>query len=357
MKNSKKKIIMVMVNKRILDDIGGRFKAMRQFLIDRGHEVIIVVPSEENLNKFRKEKGGVLSRVLRKTKNANPSFHIDDWLSDEIESQLKSLGPEVVIATDILIAYVLRKDLNCLKIADMANIAFLEQYYRGECQAGIKKIYEIESEVYKQADFLLSRPGLVDFLNNYFPQIYRLVREKIVIVSPGCFRKEKRAVYHYPPKIVYAGGAEQHIQDPALLAYIFNTSGLEVDFCGRQSPDFCFMPKTVRYKGWQETTDFMSNYQFGLVTEARTLLRHYSISTKFPEYFSWGLPVLFPEWMKEGYRYKGCIPYNEDNFAKQIKKHTDKNLWEDLSNQVLEEAKNLTWDKTLIPLAEIIEEA
>jgi hypothetical protein len=99
----------------------------------------------------------------------------------------------------------------------------------------------------------------------------------------------------------------------------------------------------------------LSQYQLGLITVSRDRLREHSPATKFPYYFAYGLPVLFPEWMKEGHEYDAAIPYAEESFVQTVQEIAcDRRRWTDLSNRARSIAESLTWEKVLLPLDELI---
>jgi hypothetical protein len=72
-------------------------------------------------------------------------------------------------------------------------------------------------------------------------------------------------------------------------------------------------------------------------------------------YLAYGLPVLSPDWMQYSHELKGCLPYNEYNFVDLVDEYSEKDRWEKLSEDAIEQARELDWRITLKPLEKLIE--
>jgi hypothetical protein len=238
----------------------------------------------------------------------------------------------------------------------MANLLYLEAYHAwGANQAEVEETYEKEVRVWQSVDYIFCHHPL---LTAYFVAHLAHVADfssKTRTVRMGCDPAARVARYADPPRLVYAG-SYYYIQDPYLLAQLTKMSPYPIDCFGPEDPNRKFLPAALRYQGFEAGIDFLADYQFGLITVSRDALRQNSPSTKFPYYFVHGLPVLFPEWMKEGYDYGDCaIPYNEDNFACVLKSLANEQTWRRRSEAAQTLAKELSWQQTLQPLCAILE--
>jgi hypothetical protein len=152
---------------------------------------------------------------------------------------------------------------------------------------------------------------------------------------------------------VYAG-SYYYIQDPYLLAQLSRVSPYPIDCYGPEDPNRKFLPAALGYKGYGAGLGFLADYQFGLITVSRDALRQHSPATKFPYYFAHGLPVLFPEWMKEGFEYADCaVPYNEQAFA-EVVRSLGEATWRRMSEAAKALAARLSWDNVLRPLGDLL---
>jgi hypothetical protein len=233
----------------------------------------------------------------------------------------------------------------------MANVGFLELYHSaGQDLSELELYYEKEMEAYRAADYIISPH---DLMTEFFcTHVYDT--RKVVTARLGCYPSSKIATYSRKPRIVYAGSYGQ-IQDPFLLSLLTQKPPARIDCYGPKDPNYRFLPTMLNYKGCSETVDFLADYQFGLITVSRDRLREYSPATKFPYYFAHGLPVLFPEWMREGHLYEAAIPFSEDNFVDQVSRVAgDEALWRRLSTRAQEIASDLSWDKVLRPLSRLL---
>lgn len=330
---------------------GERGRAITRFLRDAGHEVDVIVPTPARLRDFARFRFSLWSRLKRRALGQRSLPHLWDYIADEMEKKLRAGGYDAIIARSQPVAHVLTRNLGCLKIVDVANVGFLELYHSaGQDLSELEIYYEKEMEAYRAADYILTPHDL--FTDFFCRHVY--AGEKVVTVRLGCYLSNKLAQYSGEPRIVYAGSYGQ-IQDPYLLSLLTRRSPFPIDCYGSKDPNYRFLPCRLNYRGCRETVDFLADYQFGLITVSRDRLRENSPATKFAYYFAHGLPVLFPEWMKEGHEYEAAIPYNEDNFVEQVRLSSGSEAeWRRLSNQARATAEELTWDRVLAPLGDVL---
>jgi glycosyltransferase involved in cell wall biosynthesis len=330
---------------------GERARALQPFLQTHGHQVDVLAPSPQRLERFYRFRFSFWSRLKRRTLHRKTLPHLWDYIADELEPKIQAGNYDVVIARLQPVAYVLTRSLNCLKIFDSANIGFLETYHSwGADLSELEIDYRKEMAIYEAADYIfLHHELLTEFFKKY---VYN--NQKIMTVRMGCYASERFAAYSPNPRIVYAG-SYNYIQDPFLLSLLSSCSPYPIDCYGGKDPNYSFLPVPLNYRGYQAKMDFLTDYQFGLITVSKDRLRAHSPSTKFAYYFSYGLPVLFPEWMQEGHTYEAAIPYNEENFAEQVERVArNENLWRRLSEAAKQIAESLVWDKVLQPVLEVL---
>lgn len=337
---------------------GVRGAAMRDYLVLQGHAVDILSPPPEKIEQFHRDRFGIKARLRRRLFNLPTLPHLWDFIADQLEPQIHRGSYDVVIGRGQDVGYVLtRIKTGSIRILDMANILFLEGYYAwGANLVEVEETYEKEMHVFNSVDYILSPH---EILTKYFLQQFdknRSIESKIITVRLGCDLPDRIARYSFPPRIAYAG-SYYYIQDPYLLSYLTKISPFAIDCFGPKDPNRKFLPARLNYQGYAQTTNFLADYQYGIITVSRDALRQHSPATKFPYYFSYGLPVLFPEWMKEGYDYGKCaIPYSEDNFVDQLKRVTEREIWSEMSVAARKLAESLKWDLTLKPLGDLLQQ-
>jgi hypothetical protein len=177
---------------------------------------------------------------------------------------------------------------------------------------------------------------------------------KTVEVRLGAEPAERRAAFRWPPRLVYAGSAF-HIQDPYLLGELASRSPFDLHCYGAHDPNRRFLAARLDYRGYHPTVDFLADYQLGVISVSRDRLRQHSPSTKFPYYFASGLPVLFPEWMKEGHEYpEAAVPFSEETFAGEVERFRDRDRWERMSAAARARGCQLSWSAVLAPLVDLV---
>lgn len=336
---------------------GVRARAIKSYLEREGHQVEILSPSAEKVEEFQRSRYSLSARLKRRLFRRKTLPHLWDFLADQLEPQIERGRYDVVIGRGQEMAYALTRSFDSIKILDMPNICFLEKYYVwGPNLDEVDETYDKEMRIFDSADYIFCHHELLtQYLIQQFDRDGSLSK-KALTVRMGSEPSSRRARFASPPRIVYAG-SYYYIQDPYMLAFLSKISPYPIDCFGPTNPNRPFLPAVLNYKGYAPEMDFLADYQFGLITISRDILRQNSPSTKFAYYFACGLPVLFPEWMKEGYTYPDCaIAYNEENFVERVQAAMERERWQRMSDSALDVASELTWDKVLKPLGDLLSE-
>lgn len=333
---------------------GERSHALVTFLRQRGHAVDVVAPSPARLRDFYRFRFSAWTRLKRRAFQRRFLPHFWDYVADEITPCIRAGSYDVVIGRAQPVAYTLtRCDSNALKIFDVANIGFLERYHGWAPDLSeVEADYSKEIEICKAADHIfVHHPIMVGFFRHHV-----FDDPKVTSIRMGCYPAHRFAQYSSSPRLVYAG-SYHYIQDPYLLSLLTRQSPYPIDCYGQKDPNFSFLPASLNYCGFRDDTEFLADYQCGVITISQDRLRRHSPSTKFAYYFAHGLPVLFPEWMEEGHTYEAAVPYSETTFADQARRVCDhERNWSRLSAVARAAAKELTWDRILQPVDDLIAE-
>ncbi len=335
---------------------GVRGEAMASFLRGVGHDVDVIAPTPEDMRVVARTRSGLRARVARRLRGRATLPHQWELVADRLEPRLRRDRYDAVIARSQEVACVLPRKVAPVAIYDMANIGFLEEYYTwGPNFDEVEATWALECRVLQSVDYILSPHRL---LTEYFlAQVDRTgtLAPKTITVRLGTTPAARFATYEQPPKIVYAG-SYYCIQDPWLLAELTRDSRFEIHCYGGRDPNRPFLPARLAYHGFAPRVDFLADFQFGLITVSRDRLRQHSPASKFPYYLAHGLPVLFPEWMQEGYDYPQCaIPYNERTFSSQVASAADRARWQEMSEAARCLGRQLHWDIVLRPLADLLQ--
>ena len=318
---------------------------------ERGHSISMIYPSAEAISAFEKMKTSVWRRLIRKL---NIGKEVNTWehYSTELEKQIRKDEYDILIGRESMAAYVLCKEFDALKIFDVGNISYIEQYYLAKYHKRVEEIYAIEMKIFEYVDYVLVHDQLlIDFLRKLdFPYL-----DKIVLSKLGCLPGKRKAQFAPSPKIVVVGLQNFFPHDYFFLSYLTKISKFPIHSYGLRNCSAPFYPAPLNYKGYRENLDFLADYQFGLITVSRDWLREHSPSNKFGDYFSHGLPVLFPSWMKAGYQYKGAIAYDEDNFNDIIGKYSEMNAWARMHEETLAQAEKMSYEKVWQPVLDLVE--
>jgi len=331
---------------------GERSRALQSFLGERGHCVDLIAPSPERLDDFHRFRFSAWSRLKRRALKRKHLPHLWDYVADDLATRIEAGRYDVVIGRTQPAAYALTRCAgHALKIFDTANISFLETYHGWNADLSEVDVeYRKELEIYKAADHIFFHHAiLADFVRkNVFDD------PKVTAVRMGCYPTSTSAVYSASPRLVYAG-SYSYIQDPYLLSMLSGVSPYPIECYGHKDPNYAFLPSPLLYRGFAPELTFLAEYQCGVITISQDRLRRHSPSTKFAYYFAAGLPVLFPDWMEEGHTYAAAVPYTETSFADQAKKVCgDRGAWEALAADARAIAADLSWDRVLQPLDDIL---
>jgi len=331
---------------------GERGRAMAGFLRRHGHQVDVISPDPARLLDYTRFRFSFWSRLKRRTLRRRFLPHLWEYVADELEPRIRRGAYDAVIARAHPLAFVLTRDLPGMKIVDVANVGFLEHYHSwGSDLAEVERDWEMELAVYRAVDAILLPH---DILAGFFRR-YVFDHPKVMTVRLGADPAAATADWSSSPRIVYAGSYD-YFQDPFLLGMLAKRSPFPIHFYGPRDPNFAFLPGRLDYRGFAATPRFLADYQLGLITVSQDRLRQHSPSTKFAYYFAHGLPVLFPSWMKEGFCYEAAIPYDEDGFAATVSAlGADEQRWRSLSRRATLIAADLTWERVLSPLLDVLQ--
>lgn len=166
----------------------------------------------------------------------------------------------------------------------------------------------------------------------------------------GVNSKRVTASFAAPPRVVFLGTLRGPWVNVPLL-HELTAIYPDIDVWG-EPPDQRW--GSLNYRGYAPDLDILADYQVGLVTITDDPLRRSSFSSKQLEYYSYGLPVLVPEWRRDPLLEPASLPYGVDTFKEQLERLSDKAEWERLSRGALALAATFTWDAALAPLAEVL---
>jgi hypothetical protein len=125
---------------------------------------------------------------------------------------------------------------------------------------------------------------------------------------------------------------------------------VDIDVYGGPPPDPAL---GLNYRGYAGP-EVLIDYQAGLITCTKDELRREGFSAKHLQYLAHGLPVLVPEWRRHLDLLRGSIPYSESNFQSVVASLSDAGTWHRLSDEAYAEAENRSWDRSLMPLEDLI---
>ncbi|MDQ1050178.1 hypothetical protein [Streptomyces sp. V4I2] len=185
----------------------------------------------------------------------------------------------------------------------------------------------------------------------YAREHYGLSGRNYVQLNWGCTPSAERARFADPPRVAYLGSLSSQFIDLGLLARLSRRYP-HVDVYGGPPPDPAL---GLNYRGYA-SSEVLRQYQFGLITCTRDLLRREGFSAKHLHYLAYGLPVLVPHWRRHLDLLRGSVPYTEESFASIIDHLSDGARWERAADEAHEQARRLDWNRTLQPLEMLLEE-
>lgn len=334
-----------------------RGRAIREALRAAGHDVEVLSPGWAKVESLQRARRGLRARLVRRVCGRQQLPHLWDLLADEMEPLLRGGNLDAAIGRGPEIAYSLTRAVNVpIKIVDLLNVASLEMYSNGGVDPGeIEATFVREAELLRRVDHVITPHRRLDtIVLEAFTGVPGLAG-KLVAALDGCDPAARHAQYADRPRIVYAG-SYYPIHDPYLLALLTRDSPFVIDCYGAADPNRAFLPARLNYRGYAPDLSFLADYQFGLITVSRDRLRQHSPALKLPGYFSHGLPVLFPEWMKQGHDYPDCaVAYTEETFVSRVEWAREPSRWRAMSDAARETARGLTWNRTLAPLVKLLD--
>jgi hypothetical protein len=273
-------------------------------------------------------------------------------IADMLETKIKKEAYDVVIGVEAPWANVFTRELRCLKIFSCESLGADELYFSNKTvdMDRVRCLREMEVEIMKKSDCVVFPWETTE---NYARR-HVWNGNNFVTLKYGCYPKNKLASYFFPFSVVSLGDLWGQWTNKELLSQLTRMSPYNIDVYGSYRP-----PKRyhLNYRGFAPTTEVLYNYQFGLNTVTKDPFRRSHFSSRPLGYLAYGLPVLSPDWMQLSHELRGCVPYNEDNFVDTIDKYSEKDTWEKLSKDAIDQARDLDWKKTLEPLDEIIKRA
>jgi hypothetical protein len=161
----------------------------------------------------------------------------------------------------------------------------------------------------------------------------------------GCTPSTVRARFARPPRVAYLGSLSGQFIDLPLLGRLSRLYP-HLDVYGGPAPD----PSLgLRYRGYA-SPEVLHEYQFGLITCTRDLIRREGFSAKHLHYLAHGLPVLVPAWRRHLDLLRGSVPYTEETFTEVIDALGTEAAWRAVSDEAYAQGERLAWDRTLEPL-------
>lgn len=171
------------------------------------------------------------------------------------------------------------------------------------------------------------------------------------IMNWGCNLKKKSCKHSFKPKIIHLGKLNADWVNQPLLEKIQINNPVDIYSYEKPDPN---MFNNIKILGFLKDLSKLTQYQFGLITISKDKLRKNSFSAKHLTYFNYGLPVFCPEWRKDPLLKSATIYYNENNFKSQFKKYSQPKLWLKKHKAAIKLAQKLDWNKTLVPLINVI---
>lgn len=255
---------------------------------------------------------------------------------------------DLVICTSQLDSYsVIDTSKNC-KTLFSCPTPFADELHYSKLITDNKhqKFRDFEMKIYKGYTYLSFH---WDTYADYVKKHYNYHGENIIKLNKGTEETTSKATYNPKPKIIYFGRLDGYWINLPLLSKLAKMH--LIDVYGLPAPD----PRYgLNYKGYATSSDILSDYQFGLITITTDNLRKEGFSAKHLDYLSHGLPVLIPEWRENAKTLKGTILFNEENFLEKIKYYSQKDSWDALSKEALQQADEMRWEITLESLDDVL---
>lgn len=225
----------------------------------------------------------------------------------------------------------------------------LENFHSGAEE--MRLLAKYEKKVLENADVVtFGWPSIKNFLiKKYNPSF-----KQVVEANWGCLFREKVSALTEEVKIVFIGNTSNYWTASEELVELVKNSKYKVDIFGKlKNKSIQSLDSYLGYLS-QDKIYKISNYQFGLITLSQDKLRKETFSAKHLSYFSFGLPVLCPEWRKDPLLAPGTIYYRPENFDQVVAQYSQPDLWKKKHRAALEIARKSLWSNQLRSLAEEI---
>ena len=224
-----------------------------------------------------------------------------------------------------------------------------EMYCEGRLtDAQHRKLRRFETDLFERVDGLSFS---WESYARYAQEHYGISAGNLHQLNWGCHPAERRARFGDPPRIVYIGSLTSRYINLPLLSRLTKLYP-HIDVYGGPAPDPSL---ELNYKGWAPPT-VLGDYQMGLITCTTDELRKDGFSAKHLDYIACGLPVLVPSWRRHMDLLRGSIAYDEDTFTEVVARLRDEYEWSRVSDESYEQARRLTWERTLEPLDALLRE-
>jgi hypothetical protein len=270
-------------------------------------------------------------------------------IADRLEKIIKREAYDIVICVETLFSQVLTRDIECIKLFSYESPEADELYFSGKdvTLQRFRALRELEVDIIESSDHVIF-PWKT---SKRYVERYIIKSDNFIVSKFGCYPKIIRVRHRFPPSIVYLGNLRGYWSNKELLSHLTKTSPYLVEAYSRYRPERRY---GLNYKGYAKSLNVLYDYQFGLNTVSRDLLRREHFSSKIINYLAHGLPVLYPEWEKFPRELGGCLSYNEDNFSEVVGRYGEKEEWDRVSDAAMDQAEKLDWNITLKPLEKII---
>lgn len=265
-----------------------------------------------------------------------------------LRASLKNSSYDMIICENNLDnAFVVGEHLARTQILHLPS-PFAEELYFGNqiTHRTFKQLRDYEAKLYAEADHV----GFHWHTYTEYVQQTKYNGPNLDISLPfGVEPQEKRATFRDQPRIVFLGLLNGYWVNLPLLKRLCKLYP-HIDIYG--GPRLTELGDN--YKGYAPSTDILAEYQFGLVTLSDDPLRRNSFSSKQLRYYSYGLPVLSPNWRHDSVLDEAALLYDETSFVDLVKIHSDEEKWNELSGKALKIAQRYDWEQVLRPLDSLL---
>lgn len=257
---------------------------------------------------------------------------------DYIYKHCQKFKPKLIICQNPLDINILTKNTWSKTIYDAPSLFSALMDPKKYDKKTITSYSNLENEAFNKSD-------MVTFHWPVFFRLAKTLHKNIPRSFPanfGCSQTSKRASWSTPAKIIYIGNTNAPWVNPDQLSSLIRQSGYQIDVYGYETP----IDSTVRgnFLGFLPNLDTISSYQFGLVT-ANPLMENFS--SKHLMYFSYGLPVLCPEYRQDVILKPGTIYYKNNNFDEVVQQSSILSTWLSKQKQAVKIAQSLSWEASL----------